>query len=94
MLGDEDEIVIVNGIENGFHIVDPKFQLGEAFNKNHKSAIEVKSEIEKMITKEIECGNYVITKRKPSIVSPLGQSQNLVGVIVSYMIVVCLSVVA
>ena len=63
---------IVNGIENGFHIVDPKFELGEAFNKNHKSAIEVKSEIEKMITREIECGNYVITERKPCIVSPLG----------------------
>ena len=33
MLGDEDEMFIVNGIENGFHIVDPKFELGEAFHK-------------------------------------------------------------
>ena len=85
---------IVNGIENGFHIVDPKFELGEAFHKNHRSAIEVKSEIEKMIIKEIEFGNYVFTDRKPCIVSPLGAVPKSEGGIVSYMIVVCLSAVA
>ena len=71
---DCDKQFIMDGITNGFHIVDPNVNLEEVVFNNHKSACEpsVRSEVENLIHQEISFGNYVVTTKKPMIVSALG----------------------
>lgn len=75
-LGDDpDRDFILNGIRNGFDIIDPDANPVPVDTANHKSvraSSDCHSQVHKQILKEIENGNYVITPVKPIIISPLG----------------------
>ena len=72
---DPDKKFIEHGIEHGFDIVTRDVcHLKPVSFKNHRSAMDplVKPSIEASIMKEIQKGNYVVTDRIPTIVSPIG----------------------
>jgi hypothetical protein len=64
----------LEGIEHGFHIIDPDSVLENVEFANHNSAVNgnVKLAVEKLIVKEIVSGNYIISNEKPTIISALG----------------------
>lgn len=72
---DVDRTFILNGIKNGFDIIDPALSLKAIELDNHFSASEASDLYEKatsQILQEIELGNYVQAPCPPTIVSPLG----------------------
>lgn len=71
---DTDKDFLLSGIERGFHIIEQDAQLQPSEFRNHKSATDagVRHQVEKLITKEIALGNYVVTSQKPTIISAIG----------------------
>ena len=71
---DFDREFILEGIHYGFRIIKQDSDLEPVEFKNHKSSLDdkVKNRVEQLIQKEIDLGNYVITSRKPTIVSAIG----------------------
>lgn len=63
---------MINGIANGFDIIDTDAKPEVAFQCNNKSAYQYRDQVEKAILKEIELGRYRIVQEPPHIVSPLG----------------------
>ncbi|CAG2223080.1 unnamed protein product [Mytilus edulis] len=61
-----------DGVKNGFHLCI-KFGPHYPVNReNYSSAFRYRSKVENQIKKEIELGNYIVTKSIPTIVSSLG----------------------
>lgn len=71
---DSDMEFILDGLTNGFHLISPDSIVTPAAVPNYRSATstDVRDKVEKQIRDEIQMGNYVITRTKPSIVSALG----------------------
>lgn len=72
---DFDKSYILNGIRNGFDIIDPVSSPARAYLKNHPSARPSSPLYQKateQVLTEIENGNYVKVPFTPKIVSPLG----------------------
>ena len=71
---DPDREFLLDGIKNGFRIVDAGSQLKPAEMGNYKSATdpEHRCKVEKQICEEIAEGNYIITDTRPTIISALG----------------------
>ena len=69
---DPDAEFILDGIKHGFNIIDPKVKLIPTEMKNNRSVHDNFDKVQEQIVKEITEGNYVITDKKPIIVSPLG----------------------
>ena len=75
MEGDKDRELIIWGVEYGFDIIDTEGHVVECKVKNHKSLWKSSPlywAVHDKIIKEIQLGNYVDSKEKPVIVSPLG----------------------
>ena len=66
--------MFLNGIINGFDIVQPDAKLEDVYVQNHKSAMEpaVRESMDSIIRAEIAAVNYVVTSVKPIIVNALG----------------------
>jgi hypothetical protein len=73
LLSGDDDLYVLNGIQNGFSIVDLNCALPKFSTRNYKStANENKLKVETRILEEIHAGNYIKTPIKPSYVSALG----------------------
>lgn len=71
---DPDKHFILNGIRNGFDIIDPGSSITNVSCPNHPSARPNSPLYDKaceQVLREIECGNYVLCDRPPKIVSPM-----------------------
>lgn len=65
---------VINGIKNGFDIVDKNIAPVTVESRNHPSArpgSPLYDKVHAQVYQEIECGNYIVTNVKPTIVSPL-----------------------
>jgi hypothetical protein len=73
MEGDIDKDFILNGVANGFDIIDSYVLPPFMSRNNYRSTTgENKSKVEKRISEEIAKGNYVLCGSKPLVVSALG----------------------
>ena len=73
--GDPDRDFIINGLVNGFDIIDPGTVPSKAHCPNHPSAKPGSPLYEKaceQIQKEIDMGHYEILSEPPTIISPIG----------------------
>ena len=71
---DRDKEFILNGIRNGFDIIDPCPSITSVSCPNHPSARPSSPLYDKaceQVLREIECGNYVLCDKPPQIVSPM-----------------------
>ncbi len=66
--------LLLEGLNCGFHIIDPESQLKLSEVANHKSAMdgETRPEVERLIVDEIKKVNYVRCTSKPDVISALG----------------------
>lgn len=74
MENDCDKQFLLNGIKNGFDIIDSEVQVTPASCKNHPSATPSSplfKKATKQVKKELECGNYIICDKPPKIISPM-----------------------
>ena len=74
MEDDPDREFILNGIRNGFDIVDPDSDISEVVCPNHPSArpdSPLYNKASAHVQTEIECGNYTICDTPPTIISPM-----------------------
>ena len=74
MEDDPDREFILNGIKNGFDIVDSESDISDVVCPNHPSARPGSPLYQKASTQvqmEIECGNYRICDTPPTIISPM-----------------------
>ena len=71
---DRDKDFLIEGIGNGFQIVDKVDIVKNVYSRNYNSVLEdsVKSKAEAQIRHELDVHNYVECKRRPQIVSSLG----------------------
>ena len=71
---DTDSEFILDGVRNGFKVVDNTDVVQNVYCKNYSSVLEesVRPLAESQIKHEIESRNYVVVDRKPNIVSSLG----------------------
>ena len=74
MQHDKDSVFILDGIKDGFRIIDEPILTDPVFCKNYKSAIDpaIAPAVEKQIFKEIDNDCYVICDSPAHIVSSLG----------------------
>ena len=73
MKGQSDEDYILNGIKEGFDILEEKRPIFHAEMENYSSAtVLYRDLVEKQLSKEIASGNYVLVDEKPAVVSSLG----------------------
>lgn len=63
---------LLEGLSNGFNIIDGEIPTKPTFKSNYRSALNNKEKVESKILHEIKVGNYVLTETKPTIVSSLG----------------------
>ncbi len=72
--GDPDRNYLLNGIKNGFDIIDPNSEIKSAKTKNYRSATcpENRPIVEAMIRREINEGRYVKVSKPPVLISALG----------------------
>lgn len=71
---DCDKQFLLNGIKNGFDIIDSEVQVTPASCKNHPSATPSSplfKKATKQVKKELECGNYIICDKPHKIISPM-----------------------
>lgn len=68
---DVDREFLLQGISEGFRLIDKGSNIVQAESKNHKSAVVYKKEVEKELISQIEIGNYIVASKKPLVVSPL-----------------------
>lgn len=73
-MGDFDRDFILDGVRNGFRIIDVDAAPVPASMENYKSATDrlIAPIVEKQIRTEIEEGRYLVSESKPVIVSALG----------------------
>ena len=71
---DVDRNFLLDGLTNGFNIIDNDADLTPLVMSNYKSATgaDVKEKVEKQIISELEAGNYIISKEPPTLISALG----------------------
>ncbi len=71
---DADKEFILDGLTHGFRIIDNNSVLDRVEMNNYDSAtcLQTRHSVEDQIQQEIQEGNYVITKEKPTVVSALG----------------------
>ena len=75
LINDQDKQFILKGISEGFDIIDTTEGIIDAECDNHAScfsSVESRKATEKQIINEIKENNYVITNKKPKIISALG----------------------
>ena len=71
--GDFDADFILEGVGKGFNILDSTPQVIKKIEtKNHKSALDRRAKVEKLLTEEILTGNYLVVTEKPDIISAIG----------------------
>lgn len=78
MRGDFDQDFILNGIQNGFDIIDTDPQ--PVHCENHKSAqpgSPLYARASKQILHEVGIGNYEVVSEPPDVISPLGVIESL-----------------
>lgn len=68
---DKDKRFLLQGIREGFRIIDKDSVIVPAECKNHKSALNYKQQVEKELLDQIRNGQYIVSDRKPAIVSAL-----------------------
>lgn len=71
---DPDQSFILDGIKNGFNIIDHDSQVEAVTCPNHPSArpgSPLYEKASKQVLKEIECGNYIVCQTAPKIISPM-----------------------
>lgn len=68
---DQDQIFLLDGLTNGFRIVDKNSDIHKAEMKNHRSTCEYREAVEKELRDQIQQGHYVVATEPPLIVSPL-----------------------
>ncbi|MCG8049284.1 MAG: reverse transcriptase domain-containing protein, partial [Candidatus Thiodiazotropha endolucinida] len=71
---DPDRSFLLDGIKNGFSIIDENATISKVECSNHPSARQGSPLYEKataQVQKEIEAGHYVICNEKPEIISPM-----------------------
>ena len=72
--GDPDRDFILQGIRNGFDIIDPGSEIPQVICSNHPSARPSSALYEKAskrVLQEIECGNYIVYEERPKFISPM-----------------------
>ena len=74
LMGDPDRVFLMDGIRNGFRIIDKGAIPSPATMNNYKSATDptIKSKVEAQILTEIQEGRYVVSETRPTLVSALG----------------------
>jgi hypothetical protein len=74
LAGDPDEQYILEGVKNGFHIVDHSARPANAHMANYKSATNPACIplVEDQIRTEVAEGRYIIVREKPPLISALG----------------------
>ena len=73
LVDDFNSEFILEGVRNGFKIVESDLEFDSTFCKNYRSATLVsKAQSEKQILVEIDKGRYVITNKPPRVVSAIG----------------------
>ena len=71
---DPDKEFLLNGISNGFDIIDEDSDISPVLCANHPSArpsSPLYAKASAQVLNEIECGNYVICDSAPDVVSPM-----------------------
>ena len=71
---DPDKEFLLNGISNGFDIIDEDSDISPVLCANHPSAkpsSPLYAKASAQVLNEIECGNYVICDSAPEVVSPM-----------------------
>ena len=71
---DVDKNFLLDGLTNGFKIIDNDADLTPFMMLNYKSATgaDVKEKVEKQIITDLKAGNHVITKEPPTLISAFG----------------------
>jgi len=74
LVNDPDAPFLIDGITNGFKIIDPEAPLKSAETSNYRSATgpETRDLVEAAILSELEQGHYRVVDQKPTIISALG----------------------
>ncbi len=74
LAADPDREFLLEGVTEGFHIIEPEGNLLSAEMPNHRSATDpqVRPYVEELILNEINSGNYIMCNSKPNIVSAIG----------------------
>jgi hypothetical protein len=73
LLGDKHESYLLDGLRNGFSIVDDQNYPVSTVRQNYRSTSRLnRSKVEKRLQEEIDKGNYIKTKTKPNNISALG----------------------
>ena len=70
--GDPDAEYIMEGVLNGFMLVDLPQVPPDIICKNYKSTRDSHEQVQAQILNEIQAGNYLISHHKPRVVSALG----------------------
>lgn len=68
---DVDRSFLMEGICNGFRIIEPGSVVTPVETQNHKSALLHSESVEKELRSQIIQGNYIVASEKPAVVSPL-----------------------
>ena len=68
---DKDKVFLIDGIKNGFRIIDKDSQVTKVEQKNSKSALKYKEAVDKELIDQINKGHYIIASKKPSIISAI-----------------------
>ena len=71
---DPEKQAILSDIKNGVHIIEPNSHLISVETDNYRSAThpDMRARVEQQILAEINESRYIVTDRKPTIVSALG----------------------
>ena len=69
---DPDGEFLLNGIKHGFCLIDNSISVSSVEVDNYSSATNNHDKVEHQILEEIREGRYVISKKKPALVSAFG----------------------
>jgi hypothetical protein len=73
LVGDSNAAFILDGIENGFKLVDSNVDPPTSRCRNYKSTLgENRDLVEAQIKKEVDMGRYIVCEDPPQLVSALG----------------------
>ena len=74
LLHDPDREFLIDGLINGFQLIHAGSNIEQAEMNNYKSttAPAVRDQVEATVLEEIQEGNYIVTDKKPTIISALG----------------------
>ena len=72
--GDIDRDFLLEGLNHGFRIssIDERSNVKSVSVNNHPSVYKYRDIVEKELRSQIDCGYYVVTDCKPTVISPLG----------------------